>query len=60
MTIEEDQKALAEYQAETMWVSHQYQELFNHYEAVRQHNKDFEEQCKVIQKDFEEENMRDA
>lgn len=60
MTHEEDQAALAEYQAETMWVTQNYQELINLMEDIDVRNKRFERQCREVMKDLEEEGLGDC
>lgn len=60
MSNEEDQAALAEYEAEAMWVTKDYQPLMELYEAVESSNRAFMEQCRIIMKELEEENFGDA
>lgn len=60
MTYEEDQAALAEYQAEMMWVTHNYQELINLMDDIDVRNKRFERQCREVMRELEEEGLGDC
>jgi len=60
MTIEEEQKNIAEYEAEAMYVTHEYGPLMELYDAVEASNRAFQEQCREVMKELETENAGDC